>query len=162
MARGRKMRHEETRDSEARKHNMRDILKMMYADPLYVDPRYIPDDVEYRWIRCSTLGVPDTSRLPEMNRQGWIPVPASRHPDMAYEDPLGRLTHTKGIIFNKGLILCERPKELGEIQRKALEERNYQSLVGLPGVDHLMGEPGLPGKIFQNETAAYKGISFGI
>jgi hypothetical protein len=140
----------ESRIIEERLSQLRDGLNMNWVDPLYIDPEKIPGGFEYRWIRESTYDQPDTSRIVEMKRKGWTPVPAERHPEMVPEDFLGRTTHLKGFIFHKGLILFERPKEVGALEQKAMSQYNAKIMKSMPGLDNFMGDPYVQGKFLPN------------
>jgi hypothetical protein len=136
---------EDSREASTRRHEIRERLKMSYFGPMDIDPRDVPEGKEYRVVRIDIFDKPDNGRLPEMSRQGWEVVPASRHPSMVFLDPLGRNSNTKNYIYHKGGILCERDKDLGEIQYKALEERNLNDLLNMPGTENFLGEPSIPG-----------------
>jgi hypothetical protein len=155
-----KSRASESRSFESREAARRVIMNMEYEDPLHIPREIIPDDVDYFWVRESILGEPDTNRMVEMKRKGWTPVPADRHPDMVFDDFFGRLTHVKGFIFQKGLILCERPKYLGQEERKRIEQRNYQIMQSMPGTENFLGEPSIPAHN-TSDTYMCKSASFG-
>ncbi len=155
-----KTRTNDTRLMDERDYEMRAIMDMHYQDPLYVDPKVIPPGMEYYWVRESTLGQGDTSRMVEMKRKGWKPVPADRHPEMVFDDFFGRLEHVKGYIYQKGLILCERRKELGDAERKQIDLKNYQIMSSMPGTENFMSEPSIPTQ-FQGDTYMTKNTTFG-
>jgi hypothetical protein len=111
-------------------------------------------------VRESVLGNPDTNRMIDMKRKGWTPVPAERHPELVFDDFFGRLTHVKGFIFQKGLILCERPKHYGVLEREQIERRNHEILVSMPGTENFLGEPSIPTN-FTGDTYVSKAASFG-
>lgn len=135
---------EESRDLELNENHKRAVMNMSYADPLHVPSEIIPHGWEYRWVRESCLDKPDNKRMVDAKRKGWTPVPSNRHPDMVYEDFFGRLEHMKPYIYHAGLILCERPAELGRLEQKRAEEHNYQVMTSMPGTDNFMGEPNIP------------------
>ncbi len=150
----------ESRNANNREQELRSIMDMSYQDPLYIPPEIIPVGWEYYWVRESCKGEGDSGRMVEMRRKGWMPVPADRHPEMVFDDFFGRLNHVQGMIYQKGLILCERPKEHGEVERKMIEEKNFQIMTSMPGTENFMGNPTMPGHV-QNETYTSKGGSFG-
>jgi hypothetical protein len=82
------------------------------VDNFYVDPNIVPDGWVYEWKRVETLGKEDPSYQVQIDRAGWEPVPASRHPSYM---PLG-----KGFtsITRDGMMLMERPKEIVDAARK--------------------------------------------
>jgi hypothetical protein len=137
-------RDSELRVSTERNKQLNRVMNMEYYSPLWVDPDLIPLGMEYRWIRESVLGQPDLSRSIEMRRAGWTPVPASRHPDMCFDDFLGRQTHLKGFIFHKGLVLFERERKIGDAEKEYWAELNRKRVTSLPGRETELGEPIIP------------------
>lgn len=151
MERKAKQRVDETRRLEERIAQLRPVLNMTYKDPLYIPPEIIPPGWEYYWVRESIRGVIDEGRIVEMKRKGWTPVPADRHPEMAFDDYLARGTsHLNGFIYHKGLILFERPKEIGDEERRAISNFNNRIVNSLPGIDNLMGDPVMPVRFLAN------------
>lgn len=71
----------------------------------------IPQGWTYEWRRYSVLGKEDPQNMMEMNRLGFEPVPASRHPELM---PAGYAGET---IIKKGQILMERPSVLTDESR---------------------------------------------
>jgi len=151
---------DETRVLEERRHELEAALKMGWVDPHSIPSYMIPEGMEYGWVRTSVFNEPDTGRLPEAMRKGWSIVPADRHPDRYFTDPFGRNDVYSGHIFHKGAILCERPTELGNIERRAIAERNYQELTQMPGTENFLGEPTMAGNLKQ-ETSFSRAASFG-
>ena len=82
------------------------------ADEFAVDPAVIPDGWSYEWKQLSVMGSIDPSRQIELARNGWDPVPTSRHPEMMPAE-----TKEKNIV-RKGLQLMERPLEVTDLVRK--------------------------------------------
>ncbi len=155
-----KARVQDTRNAEKRDKELRAILNMKYQDPLFVPPEIIPDGMEYYWVRESYMGQVDTFRMVEMKRKGWSPVPAERHPELVFEDFFGNLSHVKGYIYQKGLILCERPIEYGKIEREQIDRTNYEIMTSMPGTENFLGEPTMPGTS-HGHTYLSKGIPVG-
>lgn len=91
------------------------------VDRFYVDPRTIPDGWAYEWKRKSIWGKEDPAHDVELARQGWEPVPASRHPEMM---PKGNFQ----TIERDGMILMERPKELSDDVHRANLKRARQQV----------------------------------
>lgn len=81
------------------------------GDRLYIHPSKIPDGQDYQWITCSIYGQPQTQRLARFQRQGWVPVPSSRHDGMFM--PKGH----EGPIEVDGLMLHERSKKISDMAR---------------------------------------------
>lgn len=72
----------------------------------------IPDGWSYEWKVQTVLGFEDPAHAVALERAGWAPVPADRHPGMM---PKG---HKEKVITRKGMILMERPTELVEMKRR--------------------------------------------
>jgi len=148
------------RTAERREAEIRRLKDMDYRNPLYVPPEYVPDDMEYAWGTYSLLGVPRPSRMMELRQKGWEPVPADRHPDLAFAEFVESNAQMRGHIWRDGLILIERPAEYGVIEREQLDAKNYQTLISMPGTENFLGEPSIPTS-FKGDTALSRAASFG-
>lgn len=102
-------------------------------DALYVDPSSIPDGWTYEWKMHTVYGAENPSYQIDLQRRGWTPVPAARHPEMM---PLGS---THQFILRDGLMLMECPTEIVQDRRndelrKARQQVRYkeQQLAGTP------------------------------
>lgn len=147
-----------TRSSDLRSANTRDAeiraeLEMTYRSPLHVDPHKIPDDKDYYWVRDSFRGQPDHNRMMELARKGWEPVPSYRHPELVPKTMPWHNNPYEGYIYRGGLILCERNKEYGRIEKAALEKQNMDAMLSIPGKENLMAEPTMPMKVFDREVS---------
>jgi len=147
-----KNRIETLRASESRDAYIRRNLQNQYQDALFFDKSDIPPDVEYRWVRESVLGKPDVSRMIQMKRKGWDPVPISRHPERMSEDSHHLPSHLKGFIFHEGLVLHERLKIYGDIERENNNKENSRVQNTTPGMDHFLNDPSMPMKVFINHN----------
>jgi hypothetical protein len=83
------------------------------TDEFFVEPGVIPDGWTYEWKTKSILGAEDPAHQVKLARDGWEPVPASRHPEMM---PSG---YKELEITRKGMVLMERPAEISEEVRRA-------------------------------------------
>lgn len=160
----RKTRVEESRDLNSRDAETRRFLQMTHQDPLYVDLSKKPLGYEYRLIRDSCLGQHDPYRLAYMARKGYTPVPADRHPELTCEFFPGQDDGPmKGVIYRGGLLLCERPEEYSDIERRTLEQVHASRMASMPGQDHFMDDPTMPIRVLKNETSiqhGYEGRTF--
>lgn len=66
----------------------------------------------FRWIRTSLMGQADPTNSSAKFREGWEPVKAADHPELAMQ------ANSSGNIENGGLLLCKAPSEMMD-QRKA-------------------------------------------
>lgn len=150
----RKERNQETRDMELREMQTRDfssrdaeahrIIGLDDYDPLN-EPRP-PEGMVYHWVREYIKdNEMDNNRLREMHRRGWRPVPASRHPEMGLDDFWGSVAETtrEGYIRHKGGILCERRKELHDLEMKKSAQKAWIYEKSLPGIEKFQGIPGI-------------------
>lgn len=149
----------EGRSAERRESEMRTIMNMNYQDTLYVPEDVIPKGYEYRWGTISVLGTPRPNRMIELKRKGWEPVPAERHPELAFTEFFESNSQMRGHIWRDGLVLVERPTEYGDIERAQLAKLNNQLLNSMPGTENFLGEPSIPTS-FVNDTQT-KVASFG-
>jgi len=92
------------------------------TDDFYVDPESIPDGWTYEWKRHTVYGQEDPAYQVQLAREGWAPVPSSRHPAMM---PAGS---TDEVISRKGCILMECPTEI-VMERRSLELRKARDQV---------------------------------
>ena len=78
------------------------------TDEFFVEPGVIPDGWTYEWKTKTVMGAEDPAHQVQLKRNGWEPVPSSRHPEMM---PAGYI----GVeITRKGMVLMERPSEITE------------------------------------------------
>jgi hypothetical protein len=103
------------------------------TDDFYVDSNAVPDGWEYQWKRHTIYGQEDPAYQVALARSGWTAVPASRHPEMM---PAGT---NDGVIFRKGMILMECPKEIVD-ERRTIEKRRAREQVRHKE-DQLAGTP---------------------
>ena len=98
-----------------------------------------PPGWTYEWKRHLVAGQEDPTHMVELLRDGWEPVPTSRHPEMMP----GQGNYPS--IIRKGMMLMERPTELVNDakqaeRRKALNQvrAKEQQLAGAPegGLGH--------------------------
>lgn len=85
------------------------------ADPARrfdIDPRIVPEGIDYNWKRITVYGQTDEEHQIDLAESGWTPVPAERHPDKA-----GRNVKPDSMIIRGGLVLMERPKSFTEEAR---------------------------------------------
>lgn len=96
----------------------------------HVDTASIPKGMDYQWKRLSYLGKEDRENQIDTYENGFTPVPAQRHPELAGLDGAA-----DGHIVREGLILVERPLELTHEARdedqaaaRALRKQQFRRL----------------------------------
>jgi len=98
----------------ARELNTRDHEK---RKAVWQPPEVLPDPMPhpgwvFRWIRTSLLGTPDPMNVSAKTREGWVPVRAEDHPELAlHADESSKF---KGCIEVGGLLLCKAPEEMAK------------------------------------------------
>lgn len=115
-----------TRAMEARKAEQRPMPRTQHRGDLFVDPTKIPRGMTYRWIRESMLGQPDPQNVTKRQINGWMPVPADRHPELV-PPPLPGYEGTAPLIIRVGgQILFEKPTRDIEADRAELRKENAE------------------------------------
>lgn len=115
-------RSEETRAATARKAEKREMPAVAFESDLYIPPDIIPDGMAYRWVRLSTHNEPDHTNWGKRTRNGWRPVPRTRHLEVFPFIPMPGHNTDSDMIINGGLILCEKEQRLVNRDKKAREE----------------------------------------
>ncbi len=118
---GRPNRSTETRASEARINERREMPQSRHIGKLHVPEDEIPPGMTYSWVDVGML-TPNVQRANEQAAKGWVPVPRSRHPrfrggaslipGFAESDPYAPF------IKVGASLLCERPKD--DVEQEAL------------------------------------------
>lgn len=141
----RQIRETDTRKTEDRESILRAIQDDDYRDPMYIPPEIVPPGWVYKWGTHSLLGEPKPEVMMKYRRKGWTPVPASRHPDLAYQstnaDP-----SINGAIWRGGQVLIERRVEYENAEIEHNEKVNLEALQSMPGQDNYLGDPNLPAR----------------
>lgn len=136
----------ETREAEDRRSIERAIMDMDYRDILYIPPEIVPEGWVYKWGNYSVLGEVQQGNMMKLRRKGWSPVPAERHPELAFEAFGNADPNMKGFIYRSGSVLIERRKEYEDMEQRELERTNNEVLTSMPGTEGFAGVPGLPAK----------------
>lgn len=117
------------RNYQSRKASQREAIQTENQGVLHVDPRRIPEDKEYAWVRRAVLNQEDALNIRTRQMQGWKPVPADRHPELTTEGWGLPGETVKAYIEVAGLILCECPK------REATKRKLLQREEALDAID---------------------------
>jgi hypothetical protein len=152
MANERKSREEDSREYQSRKDDIYKNLRMVDSGKLHIDPSEIPDGMDYRWVRYSVRGDTSFNNMGIMSRRGWTVVPSSRHPYLGNIDPLDVNATAMPYILVDGLILCERPAEFGEEERRIEAEHRLREMTANPAMTNMMSSPGMPVQVWANQT----------
>jgi len=105
-----------TRELEARTTETRERTVREWRPPSTLpEPTPIPG-YGFRWIRSSMIGEADPTNVSSKLREGWEPVKAEDHPELAVPG------NRNGLVEIGGLILCKMPTEM-VAQRDAYYQR---------------------------------------
>jgi len=91
-------------------------------DKFHIDPAIIPAGMTYEWKVCTIYGEDQIAAQTGYAQDGWIAVPADRHPGMFMQ------AGYKGPIIRDGLMLMEREVELTEEAREEDQMRARRQL----------------------------------
>jgi len=92
------------------------------TDEFYIPRDIVPEGWSYEWKRHTIWNQEDPAYTVQLAREGWEPVPVSRHPQMMPS------SWDKGTIERKGMILMERPREISDEVRR-IEQRRAREQV---------------------------------
>ena len=146
----------ETNDRSNRDSKSRDKS----ARTVYVPPSNLPDptpdpDYTFRWVATHVLGQPLANNVSLQMRDGYEPVKAVDHPEMALFG-----NNASGNVEIGGLMLCKAPKE--RIQARS-EYYNKQAQNQMDSVDnHFMrnNDPRMP-LFADRKSTSSRGQGFG-
>jgi len=130
------------------------------ARTVYVPPSNLPDptpdpDYEFRWVATHVLGQPLANNVSLQMRDGYEPVKAVDHPELALFG-----NSANGNVEIGGLMLCKAPKE--RIQARS-EYYNKQAQNQMDSVDnHFMrnNDPRMP-LFADRKSSTSRGQGFG-
>lgn len=103
-----------------------------HSDPFFVPPEIIPEGWTYEWKRILTYNQPDDTHMAELARNGWEPVPNSRHPGLFMS------ADKEGPIVVRDLGLYERSEIL---TRDAIRMRQERANDPLRTIHAQLGAP---------------------
>lgn len=141
---------------EMRDADIRTALKDGFSDPLDIPIDMKNPDLDYHWVRDMFVGHVDNARMSQMQKRGWEPVSAERHPELMPLEVPGRESPVGTFVNHRGLILCDRPKQWGVIERELEYKASYESMitpaVAQSMVSEDMKKAGWETKVLQNQT----------
>ncbi len=86
-----------------------------------------PSGMHYEWKTFALVGIEQSVYQDKMRKEGWQPVPSSRHPEISTKDLNNR-------VIRFGMILMERPLELSVESRKEDFRANQRQIDSVPGI----------------------------
>jgi len=112
------------------------------------------DGYSYRFVRTSTMGVPDAKNVSAKFREGWEPVKASEHPEaMAMVDHDSKFEDS---IEIGGLLLCKTDEELTQQRDEYIAGRTQQNTESVDNNYMREDDPRMP--LFKNKSTK---VTFG-
>lgn len=114
-------REEDTRDANARS-------KPWAPAPLLPTPKKNQDTLDFRYVRVSITNEADNVNLSQALRDGWEPVLASEYPELKSMNDFGiHPRFAEGVLIG-GVLLCSRPKEVGDERRRYADEESRRQM----------------------------------
>lgn len=97
--------------------------------------RRLPDPAEgkhpgldHRWVRVSARNEADNLNVSQARRDGWVPVVASEYPELMIDPDDNPGSRYKENVHVGGLLLCARPKEIGDEIRAFRDEDSRRQM----------------------------------
>lgn len=124
-----------------------------------VDKDRIPDDVEYRWVRIQIKGEDDNDNYDKALINGWLEVPASRHPELVLQRLGQKAADSEGPILRAGHVLMDLPKV---VAMEARERQRQENMDRIQSIEHTLIDGAAPTQFFtqKNDVTTSKGVSF--
>jgi len=94
------------RSTEERTASTRERLAREYTPPSLLPTPDPQDGYKFRWVAVSVVGIDDPANVSKKSREGWEPVKAEDHPELALAP------NKKGLVEIGGLVLCKMPEEM--------------------------------------------------
>lgn len=146
MADNRIPREAETREKSARKQAWRPPELLPTPDP--------QNGFQFRWVRASTNGQSDPTNINSKLRQGWEPVKAADHKELAIfgsEDD----RFPENVVVG-GLILCKAPQELVDERNEHYRNQSRQQIQSVDNSYMRQNDPRMP--VFKDRKST---VTFG-
>lgn len=137
------------REIDTRAQEMREEYRPPSAlpDPI-ADPNFV-----YHWVAVQVLGREDPSNMSKKFLDGWEPVRAEDHPELAYLNANGQITLG-------GLLLCRMPKKRYMARKAYYENQATQQMVSVDNSFMRENDPRMP--LFkEGKTTTTRGSNFG-
>ncbi len=101
------------------------------ARATYVPPQQLADPIpqdgyKFRWVRTSIMGQSDARNVSMRRREGYEPVKAEDHPELALS--LDANSQASGNVEIGGLMLCKVPAERAEARQTFYEGKSRQQV----------------------------------
>ena len=113
-----------------REVDTREVAERVRMQREYTPPSLLPtpapqDGYGFRWVAKSVMGESAPTNVSAKFREGWVPVRAEDHPELA----LGG--NERGEVEVGGLLLCKMPQELIEARTAYYERQTAEQLASV-------------------------------
>jgi hypothetical protein len=115
-----------TRDMETRETEKR--AKTWKPAPLLPQPNP-REGLDFRYVRASMRGETDNINVSQALRDGWEPVVSKDYPELMVTSDRGS-QYPENVLIG-GLLLCARPTEIGDEQKRLASEEVKQQVEGV-------------------------------
>lgn len=138
---------------------------MSAIDPLYIDPKLVPEGWVWKWLARTVLGIPDYERENAKFSDGWAPVRASDFPELLgnrISDP--EINNHGNVVMRKGLLLCEITAKKYKQMEDATAKVHASAIKSLGNaVERMPNDPTIPSGILENsdDVSVNYGRTFG-
>lgn len=126
----------------------------------YTPPSSLPDPTPepgyvFRWVATHVLGQADPRNVSRQFREGWVPVKAEDHPEMAYAS-----NAKTGNIEIGGLMLCKMPTENAKARDEYYTEQSRRQMESVDNTFLRNNDPRMP-LFADRKTSTTRGSAFG-
>lgn len=139
-----KARSAEARETKSRSAEARAVPKTIHTSRFYVPPSVWPKGMTYAWVAVAhdSSGTPNADNWRNKYRNGWRPVPRTRHPDLFPMVPnVGFGDDTDDLIREGGQILCEKATAEVEADKAANEQRSIAQMQAIDWTQDVNANP---------------------
>jgi len=137
------------REEDTREANVRP--KAWEPSAILPSPKRNQDTHDFRYVRVSMQNEADNVNLSRALREGWEPVLASEYPELKAMNDFGSNPRFQDGVVLGGLLLCSRPKEIGDARRKFADEESLRQIKSVKE-NYMSDNDRRMGKFDQSET----------
>jgi len=113
------------------------------------EPGYV-----FRWVATHVMGQAEANNVSKSLREGWVPVKAEDHPEMAL------FASKSGNVEIGGLMLCKMPVELAESRTAYYDEQARRQMESVDNQLMRNNDPRMP--LFKDRNSSVsRGRGFG-
>lgn len=128
-------RENETRDAKAR--------KISWRPPSLLPTPHPEKGYSYRWVRVGSRGSLDNKNVSARFREGWEPVNAKDHPELALVSDTHGASFQDGVEIG-GLLLCKTSKEKVDARNEYYSSLAHQQMASVDNNYLRENDPRMP------------------